>query len=272
MQDTKATTHTQWAQERGQLQWEAAAAAILKMELMSAWLLLLLFCFADSQLRRGAGLFVQDPEAEWERMVTVISQEMTEAPVPESKLWRSGGSSTPTAKNFPQFVVVPASKVQKEVFKPEKGARPLPKPIKDVLLGATVATPTMGIAAAAKTPLVEILCHIDRIYVRIRREVFKTRGAYKHLQLGSCPVNLGNDVHYYFLYLLKSNCGFKMEVSKSVLISCLCFDDQLNFEELQSTHLYVSGYCRLCQHSQCAQLQTTWSSFKRNAICHPPAV
>lgn len=184
---------------------------------MHAGLLLLLFCFTDSQFRSGAGLFVQDPETEWERLVTVIREEMTEAPAPYSKLLRSSStsdSSAPAAKNVPQYVIVSASKVQKEVFKPEKGARPLPVLIKEMLLGATVATPTGGAAAATTTPLVEILCHVDRMYVRIRREVFKTREAYKYLKLGTCPVNQASKVHYYLLYLLKSDCGFKREVGK----------------------------------------------------------
>ncbi|KAM7009831.1 zona pellucida sperm-binding protein 3 [Tautogolabrus adspersus] len=59
--------------------------------------------------------------------------------------------------------------------------------------------------------MIEILCHVDRMYVRVRRELFKTRDAYKYLKLGGCPVNRATTEHYYFLYLLKTDCGFKKE-------------------------------------------------------------
>ncbi|XP_070781317.1 zona pellucida sperm-binding protein 3 [Enoplosus armatus] len=184
------------------------------MELMHAGLLLLLFCSAYSyqfRSRAGYGLFVEDPELEWERMETVIDEEMTRAPAPETKFWRSAsgsGSSTPEAKKVPEYLIVSASKDQKEVFKPEKGARPLPDSVKEMLLVTAAPAPATG---RARTKLIEILCHVDRMYVRIRREVFKSRDAYKYLKLGNCPVNQGTKAHYYLLYLLKTNCGFKKE-------------------------------------------------------------
>ncbi|XP_074485182.1 zona pellucida sperm-binding protein 3 [Sebastes fasciatus] len=178
------------------------------MDLMHAGIVLLLFCSAYSyQFRYDP--FVQDPEREWERMETVIGEEMTEALAPETKfLSASGnGSSTPEAKTVPEYLVV--SKDQKEVFKPEKGARPLPDSAKEMLLKTVSTTPAT--AGTARPKLVEILCHVDRIYVRIRREVFKTRDAYKYLKLGTCPVNQGTKNHYYLLYLLKTDCGFKRQ-------------------------------------------------------------
>ncbi|XP_070843097.1 zona pellucida sperm-binding protein 3 [Chaetodon trifascialis] len=182
------------------------------MELTYAGLFLLLFCSAYSyqfRSRSGYGRFVQDPELEWERMEKVIGEDMPhEAPAPETKFWRSasGGSSIPEALKVPEYVIVPASKVQKEVFKPEKGARPLPNSIKEMLLAASATSDE-----AAKSKLIEILCHVDRMYVRISREVFKTKDAYKYLKLGTCPVNQGNAAHYFLLYLLKTDCGFKKE-------------------------------------------------------------
>uniref|UniRef100_UPI0037E88625 zona pellucida sperm-binding protein 3 n=1 Tax=Semicossyphus pulcher TaxID=241346 RepID=UPI0037E88625 len=110
----------------------------------------------------------------------------------------------------PEYTIVAGSKVPKEVFKPEKGARPLPNSVKEMLLGSISTASATG-RAAARPKLIEILCHVDRIYVRLRRELFKTRDAYKYLKLGSCPVNQGTKVHYYFLYLVKTDCGFKKE-------------------------------------------------------------
>lgn len=207
---------------RGQLQQEAAAEG--KMELMHAGLLLSLFCSALSyQFRSGGGygLFVQDPELEWERMETVIGEKITRTRSPKPKFWRSASSSgtpsPPEAKKVRNYVAVSSAKDQKEAFKPEKGARPLPKSVKENLLGGFVTD--SGTARAATRPrMIEMLCHVDRMYVRIRREIFKSRDAYKYLKLGKCPVNQGTKEHYYLLYLLTNDCGFKIEVTKGVFI------------------------------------------------------
>lgn len=184
----------------------------LKMELTHAGFLLFLFQVAASQFRSDASLFVDDPASEWDRMDTVIKEGMMQAPV--SKLWRSG---TSTAKQVPQFLVVSAADVQKEYFKPEKNTRPLPQSVIDMLLGATIA-PTSNTGETSRKPVVEVLCHIDRIYIRVRREVFKTKDAYKYLKIGKCPVNQGTREHYYLLYLLTADCGFRKEVGEGVLI------------------------------------------------------
>lgn len=209
----------------------------MKMELMRAGLLLLLFCFAGSQFSSGDGLSLQDPESEWQRLEMVIKEEMMRAPAPESKLGKSApNSGTPEAKPVPQFVVVSASEVQKEVFKPDKVSRPLPKSVKDMLLKATAKPPSTG--APARPPNVEILCHLDRVYTRIRRVLFKTREAYKYLKVGKCPVNQGTKEHYYFLYLLETDCGFDKEVGKGIFISFI-FNNQLHFGKLQPIQMFV---------------------------------
>ncbi|AWP06159.1 putative zona pellucida sperm-binding protein 3-like isoform 6 [Scophthalmus maximus] len=92
---------------------------------------------------------------------------------------------------------------------PEKGARPLPDWSGEILRVPVATSSTT--AAAARAGVVELLCHVDRIYVRIRRDVFKSLNAYKDLKLGTCPVNQGTKAHYYLLYLLKTDCGFKLE-------------------------------------------------------------
>lgn len=191
------------------------------MELVHAVCLLLLFCSACSSFesRSEDGLFLEDPELVWARMETMMSKEMTPAPAPETKLLRSAsGSGSPEAKNVPQYLAVPASQTLKQVFKPEQGARSLPNLANEMLL--VTAAPTPAIGATAGTKLVEILCHVDRMYVRIKREVFKTRDAYKYLTLGTCPVNKGTKEHYYLEYLLRTECGFEKKVGKAVPLNC----------------------------------------------------
>uniref|UniRef100_A0A3Q1BCC7 ZP domain-containing protein n=1 Tax=Amphiprion ocellaris TaxID=80972 RepID=A0A3Q1BCC7_AMPOC len=195
------------------------------MGLMHDGLLFLLFCLASSSRfrnRAGNGVFLQDPELEWERRATVMGEEKTEASVPKSKLWRSASAdaaSLPGAYKY-EYLRVPYANDRKEDFKPQKGARPLSGWAKKILLGHT---PTIPLAREAgdRHKLVEILCHVDRLYVRIKREVFKSRDAYKYLKLGTCPVNHANDKYYYLLYLLKNDCGFKKEVG-DVLFSIYC--------------------------------------------------
>lgn len=186
------------------------------MELAHVGLLLLMFQVAASQFRSDGSLFVDDPASEWDRMRTIMEEGMVQAP--ESKLWRSG---TSTAKQVPQFVVVSAADDKKEYFKPEKNSRPLPQSVKDMLLGATVAPTSNTGGTTSRKPVVEVLCHIDRIYIRVRREIFKTRDAYKYLKIGKCPVTTGTREHYYLLNLVTADCGFTREVGKAVFISFL---------------------------------------------------
>uniref|UniRef100_A0A3B5AR75 Zona pellucida sperm-binding protein 3-like n=1 Tax=Stegastes partitus TaxID=144197 RepID=A0A3B5AR75_9TELE len=191
------------------------------MGLMHTGLLFLLFCSVSSSQfrnRAGNGVFLQDPELEWERSATVMGEEKTEAPALKSKLGRSASvdvASLPGAYKY-EYLRVPYANDRKEDFKPQKGARPLPEWARKMLLGDP---PTISLTEELdKRKLVEILCHVDRMYVRINREIFKSRDAYKYLKLGTCPVNQAKGKYYYLLYLLKSNCGFKKEVGNVFLI------------------------------------------------------
>ncbi|XP_044202142.1 zona pellucida sperm-binding protein 3 [Thunnus albacares] len=184
------------------------------MGLVHAGLLFLLCCSAYRYAfssGAGYGPFVQDPELEWARMETVIDEERTQAPAPRAQF----KDALPEAKKVPQYRIVSTSKDQKALFKPEKGSRPLPNSVKSMLL-VTAAPETEG-GQTTRRKLVEILCHVDRMYVRIRREVFKTTDAYKYLKLGTCPVNQGTKAHYYLLYLLKNDCGYKRESNADYL-------------------------------------------------------
>ncbi|XP_078132788.1 LOW QUALITY PROTEIN: zona pellucida sperm-binding protein 3 [Sander vitreus] len=179
------------------------------MDLRHAAFLLLLFCSANSYRFRGRAGYspvVEDPEQAWERMKTVTGNEMAENLVPKSFWSASDNGSTPQAKRVREYQVVSALKDHKEDFKPEMGVRPLPAWVSDMLLKtATDTIPT----EPARRPLVEILCHVDRVYVRIRRKVFKTGNAHRYLKFGTCRVNQVTKDHYYFLYLLTADCGFR---------------------------------------------------------------
>ena len=110
---------------------------------------------------------------------------------------------------LPEFVRVPASKDLKPLFKPDGApSSGLPAAAMEMLLVTAPPTP----APTTRPPQIEVLCHIDRMYVRVRRTLFSAFDAYKTLKLGSCVVNQGTKDHYYFLYLLTSACGFHKEV------------------------------------------------------------
>lgn len=200
----------------------AGIAAREKMGLLHVGLSLLLCCSAYSQTFRGTasqdGLFVEDPELEWERMVATIAEDTIPAPAPRAQF----KSLLPEAKKLPEYMIVSKSKDPIELFKPEKGARPLPNLAKKILLPADGSALTVGKPAGPK--LVEILCHVDRMYVRIKREVFKSRDAYKYLKLGTCVVNQGSKEHYYLLYRLTTDCGYKKEVGIfTIIVFCFFF-------------------------------------------------
>ena len=247
------------------------------MDQMHAGLLLLLLCSAySSQFRRGAGYgpFVPDPEREWKRLEKVIAEEMAEALTQENKFLRSAsgsGSETPEANKVPEYVVVSSSEDQKEVFKPEKGARPLPDKAREILL--RTAAPSVA-PVKPRLQLVEMLCHVDRIYVRVRRFIFKSKDSYKHLKLGNCPVNQGTKQHFYLLYLMKTDCGFKKEVGVCFNFFVFIFNALVLFHIDIKPHqcLCVPEHGRLSLCQQWAHLHATWCGCKRNAIFCSPAV
>lgn len=184
---------------------------------MHVGILLLMFCSAWSYwVKRGTprGLFAQNPDLEWEEMETKISKRMMPIRVPGHNLWRSASNNqtiAPVPKVLPQYLIMSASKDPKEVFKPGKGTGPLPASVVDLLLGSpSNVLPIKSVKDPRQS--VEILCHIDRLYVRMKRQFFKSPGAYRYLKLGTCPVNAGTPIYYYNLYLLTTDCGFKQQV------------------------------------------------------------
>ncbi|KAM3623998.1 uncharacterized protein V6R79_017884 [Siganus canaliculatus] len=150
-------------------------------------------------------------------MMALKGEESKEAAVLQPKMLRS--ASGDIAK-VPEYIY--AYEDYKKAFEPAPGARPLPDAVKEMLLKAFGITFGPGSPADECAPAdqtrpkpVEILCHVDRLYVRIRRDVFNSRGAFKHLRVGTCPVNEGSNEFYYFLYLLTDDCGFQKELKEN---------------------------------------------------------
>lgn len=221
----KPQTHTQLVLVKAYCQLES-----VKMRLIPAALLLsLCFSVCCLQFRSPHGFhpFVSDPIAEWEKMDADRDGDVS------SVIGRAppvGRGSKPTMPSFPEYVRLPVSKYSIKAFKPGKGHEPLPEWAKEILLvpfpSELKNIPSVEAAAAPKAlrpKYLEMLCHIDRIYVRIRREVFKSTEAYKGLKLGKCPVNQGTKDHYYLLHLLKTDCGYQLEVGNNAFFVFFIF-------------------------------------------------
>ncbi|XP_029949284.1 zona pellucida sperm-binding protein 3 [Salarias fasciatus] len=95
-----------------------------------------------------------------------------------------------------------------------------------------------------KSKDIEVLCHIDRMYVRVRRDMFKTPHAYKFLKLGRCPVNAGKKEHFFLLHALKSNCGFKKMSNKDCVIISIVLTFHPNTPILRDLPFEVKLQCR----------------------------
>lgn len=171
--------------------------------MMKVELVLLIFCSACF------GVLMESFQSEWEREKTVTNKEVSS---PEFKFL--GASFEGAAKKLPEYLAVPISSDRKEDLKPEKSARQVPRWLQKVLLGVPAAVPRAE-GATRKSDLVEVLCYLNRINVRVKRKVFKSENAHTYLSLGSCPVSQIHEDHYSFLYYLKTDCGFKKEVGKN---------------------------------------------------------
>ncbi|KAJ8365794.1 hypothetical protein SKAU_G00146250 [Synaphobranchus kaupii] len=91
---------------------------------------------------------------------------------------------------------------------------PLTDEAKAVMLPTTTVAPV-----TIKDPIamVEALCHMDRMYVRIRKDSVSERDGWKYLYFGTCRVNQARDPHYYFLYPLAS-CGLIPQVMDDSIV------------------------------------------------------
>ncbi|XP_054634152.1 zona pellucida sperm-binding protein 3 [Dunckerocampus dactyliophorus] len=218
------------------------------MGLMSAWLLLLLICSA------GNG----DAESEWDSVEaeleleteTEMDEEVSPGLVPRAVVsdveFLRSGSSAPQRKRAPWYRIASFSQEPKELFRPEKGFRVVPNSVKKMLLAPPPPIATPGGTGTSK--LVEVLCHVDRMYVRVRRELFSTSDAFKDLKLGVCPVNEGTPDHYYLLYLLKSDCGFIRESNKDHLLISIVLHYKPTTTVIREMPFSISLQCKYPRH------------------------
>lgn len=154
------------------------------------------------------------------QQLVLVDSQVPQQPLPmdSEKPQQSGGQTSdqlilfPRAPGAPQPLILPLftkvmSPIPSGVFKPEGGTRPLPDAVRQMFLPpAPTKLPSPQYGA------VDVLCHLDRIYVRIKKELFVNPSeAWRYLKVGTCAVNEDTAQHYYFLYYLKA-CGFKYEV------------------------------------------------------------
>ncbi|KAL7845727.1 hypothetical protein AOLI_G00239190 [Acnodon oligacanthus] len=132
--------------------------------------------------------------------------------------------------NLPESQRILASDVNEDLFRPERTQRPLPDLMKSILLPPT--TPPIVAATSASRP-VDMLCHLDRIYVKVLKSLFKNPNAWQYLKVGTCPVNQARKEHYYFLYYLNS-CDVKRQENENEVI----YSNTLRYEP-ESTELVV---------------------------------
>ena len=159
--------------------------------------LLLMFMITSAYCLTFKNVFGQSPEALWSEMEREIEQDEVARLVPQKR-----PGSLPEARKVPKFVPIAASSDQMSLVGPGNDAKSLPDSLKDILL-ATRGPPTER--PPYNNPI-DILCHINRIYVRVQRELLARPDAYSYLKFGSCPVNQATDSHFYLLYSLMA-CG-----------------------------------------------------------------
>lgn len=158
-----------------------------------------------------------DLEEEWDSMesLTLAADDYdTDGFLQEFKGGVESETTRPPPLKLPESVRISASQLYKDLFKPEKGSEPVPPLLRSILL-PPAAVPRAATAGFASTKTVEVLCHLDRMYVRILKSFFTNPSAWKNLKLGTCAVNKATATHYYFLYYL-TGCGIKRGVGEDV--------------------------------------------------------
>lgn len=141
--------------------------------------------------------FPYDKEASSE-MVETFKQ--GEDHIEEILIQTPHGQAQPPPLKLPESQGILASEVHKLLFRPGTGETQLPDVLKSILL----PPPQPPVPPQPDTKLVDVLCHLDRIYVRIVKSLFSDPDAWKYLKVGNCAVNEATDKHYYFLYRLNS--------------------------------------------------------------------
>ncbi|KAL0203116.1 hypothetical protein M9458_001134, partial [Cirrhinus mrigala] len=128
-----------------------------------------------------------DPEEEWDSMesLTLSADDYdTDGFLQQVKAGFESVTTRPPPLKLPESVRIPASQLYKDLFRPEKGSGPVPPLVRSILLPAA-ATPKAATTGTASTKTVEVLCHLDRVYVRILKSFFSNPSAWKNLKLGT---------------------------------------------------------------------------------------
>ncbi|KAI1896818.1 hypothetical protein AGOR_G00098780 [Albula goreensis] len=132
------------------------------------------------------------------------------APTITPKHW--GPAMTPAPLRSPSPTPSPVPSHQTENAKSHKELKmvlnsenkaTIPDVFKKAILPSTEESDS---PAPAKKGPVEARCHLDRMYMRVRRSILSGRYAWKYLSFGSCPVNKVTRAYFYFLYDL-NKCG-----------------------------------------------------------------
>lgn len=160
-----------------------------------------------------------DPEEAWDSMesftLSADDDDYSDGFIPQVKTGLSGSEQANGPLKLPESVRIPASMLHKGLFTPESGSRPVPPLVKSILLPKTAAGKRAQSVSAAAPKMVEVMCYLDRIHVRVLKSVFTNPSAWKNLKLGTCAVNKATNTHYYFLYYLKG-CGIKRGVGDRI--------------------------------------------------------
>lgn len=167
-------------------------------------LLLLLLWFVRGHYTSDNSFYDEDAEAKWADFEADIYRE-----APSHPNYFYGRSAPIGNTNLPASQPVSLVETQKTLFKPENRTKPMPLTVMNMLLQAAALPPT---TPPVRKPI-EILCYFDRMYVRLRRDLFRTN-IIEDLRFGKCPMNISVD-YYYYVRSLDEDCGLQKEVCTS---------------------------------------------------------
>ncbi|KAG7315818.1 hypothetical protein KOW79_020684 [Hemibagrus wyckioides] len=178
-------------------------------------------------------------DSTWPEVEELLPHYKVKVPLP------TPGTPCPPLK-LPESQPIDSSAVRKTMFVPARNRRPIPHEMKPILL-PTLPSPEIKPPSQPKS--VQLLCHIDRIYVRVLKSLFTNPEAEKYLKVGTCPVNKDTPEHYYFLYPINSCNVQRQENQNRVLYSnTLTYEpvsDELVIRELPFS---VQLECRYNKH------------------------
>ncbi|KAF5905448.1 zona pellucida sperm-binding protein 3-like, partial [Clarias magur] len=158
------------------------------------------------------------------------------------------GLNTPCPPlKLPQFQQIDSSDVHKPIFKPARNRRPVPDLLRSILLPSPM--PATETPPASEPKNIELLCHIDRIYVRVRKSFFTNADAGKFLKVGTCPVNKATPEHYYFLYPINS-CNIQRDENENHVLysNTLSYEPVTDEPVIRELPFSVQLECRYNKH------------------------